>query len=381
MFFYARQRKRERQTRGLREELVELNTALREGFNTDGHMIWNSSLQHIANARYDYRNEIPRSELNIDKLLGHGYYGSVYKGTYKNFGVAIKMLKNSLNIEQFKSLVCELKILSNLGAHQNIVNLVGACTTRLIKCELLIVVELCERGNLKDFLMRSSRSFHSDLDTPLEVATTPSITKRDLLRFCQQIAVGMEFLSSKSVSIVIRDSLIDSCVRASQILHRDLAARNVLITADYTIKLCDFGLARNLYGRPFYQVSDRMTRLPLVWMAIESFTRDTFSTQSDVWSFGVCCWEIFSLGLDPYDGVEDIRAFILSGGRLEQPVLCMDNVFEVIESCWNKDSEARPTFTGLVEAFNQFSMPRVIVNANNAMVGTRYVDPSRVDGN
>ena len=80
-----------------------------------------------------------------------------------------------------------------------------------------------------------------------------------------------------------------------QLLHRDLAARNVLLTDDYVVKICDFGLSKDVYLSDMY-VKRGDGKLPLKWMAIESIVDQLFTCKSDVWAFGITCFELFTLG-------------------------------------------------------------------------------------
>ena len=91
-------------------------------------------------------------------------------------------------------------------------------------------------------------------------------------------------------------------------------------------------------------------------MAIESFSSNTYTTKSDVWSFGVTCWEIFTLGMDPYLGVEysDLKRMIKKGYRLDQPGYCPGDVFLIMKRCWEEGPDERPSFPQLVEIFDQF---------------------------
>jgi serine/threonine protein kinase len=86
------------------------------------------------------------------------------------------------------------------------------------------------------------------------------------------------------------------------LIHRDLAARNVLLTDDDIVKICDFGLARDCDYGDYVRKGDGP--LPIKWMAIESMKDKVFTSKSDVWSFGIFCWEVFSLGANPYPGFE-----------------------------------------------------------------------------
>ena len=152
-----------------------------------------------------------------------------------------------------------------------------------------------------------------DTDTIRPIAT------KDLLCWAYQIAKGMEYLASQRV------------------MHGDLACRNVLLADNNVIKICDFGLAKDIYKTDTYRKKTDGP-LPVKWMAIESLQDRLFSTQSDVWAYGIVLWEIFSLGQTPYPGMAVNETFytrLRDGYRMEKPSLCPNSVYSIMLNCWN----------------------------------------------
>jgi serine/threonine protein kinase len=134
-----------------------------------------------------------------------------------------------------------------------------------------------------------------------------------------------------------------------KILHGDLAARNVLLAERNVVKICDFGLAKEMYHEKYKKKSEGVL-LPVKWMAIESICLGVFSTQSDVWSFGVVMWELFTLGKTPYPGMEADERFykmLNDGYRMEKPAYAPSSIYDLMTECWNHEPSARPSFTGL----------------------------------
>ncbi|KAM6999689.1 vascular endothelial growth factor receptor kdr-like [Tautogolabrus adspersus] len=331
--------------------------------------------------------EFPRDRLRLGKTLGHGAFGKVVEASA--FGidklstcktVAVKMLKGGATSNERKALMSELKILIHIGHHLNVVNLLGACTKP--GGPLMMIVEFCKYGNLSNYLRSKREDFivYKSQDGKVvssgsgcelselmkrrleSVASTGSsassgfiedksycdseeeeeesedlykriLTLEDLICYSFQVAKGMEFLASRK------------CI------HRDLAARNILLSENNVVKICDFGLARDIYKDPDY-VRKGDARLPLKWMAPEAIFDKVYTTQSDVWSFGVLMWEIFSLGASPYPGVQIDEEFccrLKEGTRMRAPEYSSSEIYETMLDCWQGEPQERPTFTELVE--------------------------------
>ena len=166
-----------------------------------------------------------------------------------------------------------------------------------------------------------------------DLQTVRPISTKDIICWCYQVARGMEYLASKKV------------------MHGDLACRNILLAGDNVIKICDFGLAKDIYKTNNYK-KKTSGPLPIKWMAVESLMDQIFSTQSDVWSFGVVLWEMFSLGKTPYPGIEPGDKFydkLISGYRMEKPDYCPRSIYNVMMNCWHSDPSARPSFKELMD--------------------------------
>lgn len=84
-------------------------------------------------------------------------------------------------------------------------------------------------------------------------------------------------------------------------IHKDLAARNILVGEQLHVKISDLGLSREIYSSDYFCLQPK-TMLPIRWMPPEAIAYGKFTTDSDIWSFGVVLWEIFSYGLQPYYG-------------------------------------------------------------------------------
>lgn len=179
-----------------------------------------------------------------------------------------------------------------------------------------LIVEYCNDGDLLQFLrvrckymlqLDAQQINYSDPDCNVEFDQDMVVTIKQLLMYAVQISFGLEYLSQKGY------------------VHRDVAARNILVHDKNYVKIGDFGLCR-------YSINDnyrsRGGRLPVKWMAPESIRSYEFTTKSDVWSFGVCLFEIITLGGSPYPGVqiEEMLNFLTNGERMEQPDNCPDDL-------------------------------------------------------
>ncbi|CAG7732862.1 unnamed protein product [Allacma fusca] len=297
---------------------------------------------------YDTSLEIPRTKIKMElKLLGEGAFGKVMKGRVGERYVAIKTINKCTDDKYFRALLSELKIMTFVGKHDNIVELIGANTERLKKKEVLLIFEFCENGNVLTYIRENRSVFVNQLTDDLEgyrlVNSTveyenkvcTKMSSEDLIRWAKEIATGMDFIASKNV------------------YHGDLAARNILLSHSLVAKVGDFGLAKELKDYSLY-VQRAECPLPLKWMSIESLRDLEFSIQSDVWSYGITLWELFSLGSTPYPGVEwNFQSWkrLWDGERMDRPAGANQSIYDIIKECWKTEPKDRPSFDELNEMF------------------------------
>ncbi|KAI7805521.1 fibroblast growth factor receptor 2 isoform X1 [Triplophysa rosa] len=296
----------------------------------------------------DPRWEFSRDKLTLGKPLGEGCFGQVVMAEALGIDkdkpkeavtVAVKMLKDDATEKDLSDLVSEMEMMKMIGRHKNIINLLGACTQ---DGPLYVIVEYASKGNLREYL-RARRPPGMDYSYDIAKVSDEALAFKDLVSCTYQVARGMEYLASQK------------CI------HRDLAARNVLVTESNVMKIADFGLARDVHNIDYYKKTTN-GRLPVKWMAPEALFDRVYTHQSDVWSFGVLMWEIFTLGGSPYPGipVEELFKLLKEGHRMDKPANCTNELYMMMKDCWHAMSSHRPTFKQLVE-----DLDRILTLATN----------------
>ncbi|XP_056146245.1 tyrosine-protein kinase JAK2-like [Lampris incognitus] len=271
------------------------------------------------------------------KQLGKGNFGSVelcrYDPLQDSTGevVAVKKLQHS-TAEHLRDFEREIEILRSLQ-HENIVKYKGVCYSAGRR-NLRLIMEYLPYGSLRDYLIKNKDLFDS----------------KKLLHYASQICKGMDYLATK------------------RYIHRDLATRNILVETEMRVKIGDFGLTKVLPQDKEYYTVSQPEESPIFWYAPESLTESKFSVASDVWSFGVVLYELFTHSDKNYSppavfmdkmGSEKhgqmivyhlIDLLLKQGYRLPTPEHCPKEIQKLMAECWSSDPSQRPTFKTLAQS-------------------------------
>ena len=281
--------------------------------------------------------EYPRNDVVYIRDIGQGAFGRVFQARAPRLArgedwtlVAVKMLKEEATEEMQRDFEREASLMVEFN-HPNIVKLLGVCAVGKPMC---LLFEYMSKGDLNEFLRnccpehfilrRRSGEFHCD--------DAPKLDHTEQLLIARQVAEGMVYLSERGF------------------VHRDLATRNCLVGGGLTVKISDFGLTRNIHNADYYKGSEH-DAIPVRWMPIETILYNRFTSESDVWSFGVVLWEIYSFALQPYYGMthEEVVRFLQEGKILSCPDNTPENVYELMVRCWEKCPRHRPPFSNIAK--------------------------------
>lgn len=279
--------------------------------------------------------EIEFDLVRIKDVIATGSYGVILKGQMfeeewgnKPTTVAFKYLKDSVSGDLAFDFDREVTAMSALN-HANILRLLGVTSSE--EGTRYMIFEYMVKGSLDSWLVETGRTFG-------EVNGNKAINELSLVDIGLQIAEGMAYMASKNF------------------VHRDLAARNVLLAEDLRVRIADFGLARDIEKQGYYQLGASRV-YPLRWTAPESIQTSKFNSQSDVWSFGVLLWEIFSHGKVPYEQLDTdtIKENKAQGIHLEKPDTCPDDVYDLMKDCWILNPDNRPQFQTIFERMHHIT--------------------------
>uniref|UniRef100_A0A9J7ZGP4 Tyrosine-protein kinase receptor n=1 Tax=Cyprinus carpio carpio TaxID=630221 RepID=A0A9J7ZGP4_CYPCA len=294
---------------------------------------------HNCNKPTTYVQHIKRRDIVLKRELGEGAFGKVFLAECYNLSptkdkmlVAVKTLKDP-TLTARKDFQREAELLTNLQ-HEHIVKFYGVCVD---DDPLIMVFEYMKHGDLNKFLRAHGPDAMILVDgQPMQ--SNGELGLSQMLHIATQIAAGMVYLSSQ------------------HFVHRDLATRNCLVGNGLLVKIGDFGMSRDIYSSDYYRSLGSNfimkpidyliwchTMLPIRWMPPESIMYRKFSTESDVWSFGVIMWEIFTYGKQPWFQLSnnEVIECITQGRVLDRPRLCPKEVYDLMLGCWQREPQQR----------------------------------------
>ncbi|NWX78382.1 IGF1R factor, partial [Alca torda] len=204
--------------------------------------------------------EVPREKITVIRELGQGSFGMVYEGLAlglvtegEETKVALKTVNELATMRERIEFLNEASVMKAFKCH-HVVRLLGVVSQGQ---PALVIMELMTRGDLKSYLRSLRPDAENNPGLPL-----PSL--KDMIQMAGEIADGMAYLN------------------ANKFVHRDLAARNCMVSEDFTVKIGDFGMTRDIYETDYYRKGGKGL-LPVRWMSPEALKDGIFNTQSDVW--------------------------------------------------------------------------------------------------
>jgi len=252
------------------------------------------------------RWKVSFTDMELIERIGKGNFGEVWKGKYLGLEVAIKKLFFVDDDFMQKYIEREMDTLRGLN-HPNIVQLMGLCTET---GDIYIITEFVGGGNLRHILK-------SDMELSWE--------KR--LGFALDVALAMTYLHHKDI------------------MHRDLKSANLLVSSDWKIKVCDFGLARNSPSEGEKFITTVGTN---EWMAPEVALQDPYDKSADVFSYGMVLYELLTRKKPPPRKLRDGYAFDL-GLKANIPQDTPAALWELLVDCAAQNAAKRPSFPDIVK--------------------------------
>jgi serine/threonine protein kinase len=269
---------------------------------------------------------IPFDELMLIESIGTGRVSTIYRAAWRCNPSASNSVAGSGAVQMVAlkvamlnpstgdtSHIDELRREADIAArlqHPNICDLVGVAADSECFC---LAYEYCEGGSLLSLLSNHTRYY-------------------EYLPIALDIAQGMAFLHKKSI------------------IHRDLKPANILLTSDHRAKIADFGMSINNYGQELTAETGTYR-----YMAPEVIRHESYSSNADVYSFGICLWQLISREI-PFATMTPIQAAyaVAEGRRPEIPPSTPLRLQEIIRSCWDQDSQRRPSFTYVAMALADY---------------------------
>ena len=275
--------------------------------------LYTRNTQLVRGAADEFLDVIKLPEYNRDKLvyicdLGEGHFGLVIRAEaydivpdVEKATVAVKVLKEGASSTTKSEFFREANLMASFD-HVNILKLLGVCVEQEPLC---MIFEYMEMGDLNNFLRQNTPAHLRSFPCSGPKTLPEGLSVKMLVELSKDIAAGLSYLSK------------------NHYVHRDLATRNCLVGKNLQVKIADFGLSRDVYSSDYFRLGDSEL-LPVRWMPPEAIMYSKFTVDSDIWSYGVVLWEIFSYGVQPYFGMsnEEVVQYVRNCNVLKRPQGC-----------------------------------------------------------
>ncbi|XP_070547669.1 tyrosine kinase receptor Cad96Ca-like [Ptychodera flava] len=270
----------------------------------------------------DVVREFPRSRLYLKDILCEGRFSKTMTGEAWFIGgkdgvsdVIVKVDKEDKS--DFKR---EVEVMGSLSKMKGVVEYLG-CS--IAEDPMYLITEYAPNGTLLQVLEN--------------MKDTDNGKGPDLLTFALDVAECLQTLSK------------------NKIIHREIMAKNIVVDSQWKCKLSGLGSSSAVLTDQRYRQKMK-GHLPIRWMAPEVLSGNGYTTRSDVWSFGVLLWEVYSLGCTPYETLleDDVRDFIQGGKRLDIPPGCTETLYQIMTSCWIEIPVERIKVDDLVSSLRRF---------------------------
>jgi len=281
--------------------------------------------------------DIELDSIRIIEPIGKGNFVEIFKALLDfTTVVAVKKVMNFDTLSGQQSFAIYEKVLRdydifNKLKHKYILKCFGICRT---DAALMIIIEYMNQKDMQSFLRKN----------------IGNLSQIQLLQFCKNIAEAMLYLEKNNM------------------YHRDLSSKNILVaqiesTNEYIAKISDFGFTKNskYLSALSHETRSSMGRWTPPESIIEEKSKEIkYSSKADVWSFGLLCWEIFTYGREPFEGItsSDVKLAIIKDKIAQyhpKPNDCTDKFYDnVIKKCWTKDITARLSFSQIVAIMQEY---------------------------
>ncbi|CAN1334692.1 Serine/threonine-protein kinase STY13 [Linum perenne] len=314
-----------------RVRTMEKNTNKRSDSDDSNHAALTSTT-----SLHDRREwEIDPSKLLIKGgVIGRGTFATIHRGFYDSLDVAVKLLdwgeeghRTEAEIASLRAdFIQEVAVWHKLD-HPNVTKFIGATMgsadlqiqtengqISMPKNICCVVVEYLPGGAVKNYLIKNRRR---------------KLAFKVVVQMALDMARGLSYLHSQKV------------------VHRDVKTENMLLDKTRTVKIADFGVARVEASNPNDMTGETGT---LGYMAPEVLNGEPYNRKCDVYSFGICLWEIYCCDM-PYPDLsfsEVTSAVVRQNLRPEIPRCCPSSLANVMKRCWDANPDKRPEMEEVV---------------------------------